>query len=139
MTTELVMPSASLAAKVRSDLAVDEWLVGVRMHRMGGSGARYIYSFGEAARFLHMDSDEDLNRPRSGAYVGYIDPEVLKRWIVGVFGDTELVAAIEADTQGLSVFAQVVDPIHRLLELRLEQCSGLDSHESGASAVPAAL
>lgn len=138
MMTELAIPSASLAAKVRTDVAPDQYLVGIRMHGMGGASGLHIYSFGEAARFLHLDSEEELNHPRGGAYVGYIDPEALKRWIVGVFGDTELVAAIEADTEGLTTFAQVVGPITRLLELRLEQCSEPGSRAGGASEVPAA-
>jgi hypothetical protein len=66
-------------------------------------------------------SGEQMKIHGNHAHIGYINPKVLKAWLLAQFGDRELVAAIgSALAQGLNPW-MVMEPIREALQQRLEQ------------------
>ena len=86
----LPKPSRDVALRVMGEVGFEERLLGVKMRPMVGNQEHFVYSVKEVIEFLRMDSVEDLLTTGSKAYVGYIDPLVLKKWMVEVIGDKVL-------------------------------------------------
>ena len=125
MNHGLTMPSDELARHLLSEVRYEDRLTGVSMHCLQGPTQANIYSLATAVRFLYMDDLDALRDPTSGAYLGYIDPKALVWWLSNVFGDTELADAVDAEVEGLKSYVQMLVPMRRLLETRLEQCDTL--------------
>lgn len=120
---KLTEPSKELAKRLlHTELGFDEQLIGIRLHPMAGSIECPIYSFPEAARFMHVDSLEVLASDGGKGQVNYIDLEVLQRWLSEVFGDTELSQAIEEVVEKTESFGEAASQVKELLEQRMVQC-----------------
>jgi hypothetical protein len=121
MSIELTMPSQAMAESMTRALGWDERLTGHKISPVVGNMPEELYTFADAADFLHLGSGEQMKIHGNHAHIGYIDPTVLKAWLLTQFGDTELVDAIdEALGQGLNPWMVMV-PIREAMQQRLEQ------------------
>jgi hypothetical protein len=121
MSTELTLPSRDMAESMQRELGWDERLVGHKMSPILGNMPEDLYSFASAADFLHLGSGEQMKIHGNRAHIGYIDPAVLKDWLVTQFGDTELADAIDGTlARGLNPW-MVLEPIRELMQERLGQ------------------
>ena len=121
MSIELTLPSRAMAESMLRELGWDERLTGHKMSPIVGNMPEELYTFADAADFLHLGSGAQLLIKGSPAHIGYIDPTVLKAWLVAQFGDAELAGAIdEVLAQGLNPWMVLV-PIRELMQKRLEQ------------------
>ena len=121
MSNELTMPSRALAESMSRELGWNERLTGHRISPIVGNMPEELYTFADAADFLHLGSGEQMKIHGNHAHIGYIEPTALKTWVLAQFGDTELVAAIDAVmSQGLNPW-MVMLPIRDAMQQRLEQ------------------
>lgn len=120
---KLAEPSKELATRLLGKVSFQERLVGTKIHSSAGSLSRSIYSFEEAVDFLHVNVEGVMARGSSSA--GYIDTDVLKKWVGETLGDTELAEAIEVKVKTGSNYKERILPVKRLMKQRLEQCKEL--------------
>jgi hypothetical protein len=121
MTIELTPPSRKMAKSMSRELGWDDRLTGHQISPIVGNMPEYLYSFATAADFLHLGSGEQMKIHGNRAHIGYIDPTALKAWITTQFGDTDLVAAIDAALeQDLNPW-MVMAPIREAMQTRLAQ------------------
>ena len=121
----LPKPSRDVALRVMGEVGFEERLLGVKMRPMVGNQEHFVYSVKEVIEFLRMDSVEDLLTTGSKAYVGYIDPLVLKKWMAEVIGDKVLAEAIKEEMERLDNFKDRVAAIKMLVSERFNQCVAL--------------
>jgi hypothetical protein len=121
MSNELTMPSHAMAESMTRELGWDERLTGHKISPIVGTLPEELFTFADAADFLHLGSGEQMKIHGNHAHIGYIEPTALKTWVLAQFGDTELVAAIDAAmAQGLNPW-MVMEPIRDAMQQRLEQ------------------
>ena len=121
----LPKPSRDVALRVMGEVGFEERLLGVKMRPMVGNQEHFVYSAKEVIEFLRMDSVDDLLTTGSKAYVGYIDPLVLKKWMAEVIGDKVLAEAIKEEMERLDNFKDQVTAIKMLISERFNQCATL--------------
>lgn len=110
-----------MAESMNRELGWDERLTAHKISPIVGNMPEELFTFQAAADFLHLGSGEQMKIHGNHAHIGYINPTVLKAWILAQFGDTELVAAIDsALTRGLNPW-MVMEPIREAMQQRLEQ------------------
>jgi hypothetical protein len=121
MSIELTLPSKAMAEAMTRELGWDERITGHKISPIVGNMPEELFTFQAAADFLHLGSGEQMTIRGNHAHIGYIDPTVLKAWLVARFGDTELAAAIDAAlARGLNPW-MVMEPIREAMQQRLEQ------------------
>ena len=121
MSIELTLPSQAMAESMTRELGWDERITGHKISPIVGNMPEELFTFKAAADFLHLGSGEQMKIHGSHAHIGYIDPSVLKAWLIAQYGDTELVDVIDAAlAQGLNPW-MVMSPIRDAMQQRLEQ------------------
>jgi len=121
MSIELTMPSHAMAESMTRDLGWDERLTGHQISPIVGNMPEDLFTFADAADFLHLGSGEQMKIHGNHAHIGYIAPTVLKAWLLAQYGDTELVGVIdEAVAQEPNPWMVMV-PIRDAMQQRLEQ------------------
>ena len=121
MSTELALPSHAMAESMVRELGWDDRLTGHKISPVVGNMPEELYTFADAADFLHLGSGEQMKIHGNRAHIGYIAPEALKAWLVAQFGDRELADAIdEALRLGLNPW-MVMEPIREVMQQRLAQ------------------
>jgi hypothetical protein len=118
-------PSQELAARVLSSVGVEQRLVGARMTPMAGVQQHPIHSFAEAIGFLQIGSAAEVLASGPGASIPYVEPNVLRRWVEEVFGDTDLADAIGELINKGDNYAATIGRIRDLMERRLSQCEAV--------------
>jgi hypothetical protein len=121
----LTAPTPERAEHILREVGVDEEFVGLKMSAMGGSSPSKLHSLVATARFLDAGTYEEAIRPASKATIGYVDLNLLVKWVTDVFGDTELAAAIQVEIDTGKAFGYVARPIKALLLERVEQCESV--------------
>ena len=119
---KLSEPSIELASRLLHEVGFETRLVGVKMHPMAGNRPTSIYSFEEAAHFLHMESFEDVITVGSHSSVGYLELNQLKRWVSEVFGDKELSNEMGKEIEKSDSYMDTAKTVKRLMRQRLDQC-----------------
>lgn len=123
--SELVAPTPERAEHILREVGADEQFVGLKMSAMGGSSPSMLYSLASTASFLNAGTYEEAMRPTNKATIGYVDLNLLVKWVTEVFGDTELAAAIQVEIDTGKAFGYVARPVKALLLERVEQCESV--------------
>lgn len=121
MTVELREPTPELAERLRAEVGQAERLTGMKLSVMGGANPVPLYSLASVASFLKIGTYEEAMRPNSQETIGYIDLPALATWVRGVFGDTELADAIQAEIDTGEAFGTVAPRVRELLMARAIQ------------------
>ncbi|MEW6443012.1 MAG: hypothetical protein AB1640_18910 [bacterium] len=105
----LAQPNRQLAARVLSEVAFEDRLVGYRLRKRMGPVAVHLYSLEEVARFLSQDLPQ-------------LDWSSLREWVGDRLDDPELAAAVqEIADQDLGEHEKALR-VRALLGIRLDQC-----------------
>ena len=118
-------PSREVALRVVSEVDFEERLLGVKMRSMVGNQEHFIYSVKEVIEFLRMEHVEDLLTPGSKEYVGYIDLNILEKWVAEIIRDKDLAEAIKEESERSNNFKDQVTSIKALIAERFSQCVAL--------------
>ena len=118
-------PSREVALRVVSEVDFEERLLGVKMRSMVGNQEHFIYSVKEVIEFLRMEHVEDLLTPGSKEYVGYIDLNILEKWVAEIIRDKDLAEAIKEESERSNNFKDQVTSIKALIAERFNQCVAL--------------
>jgi len=121
----LSKPSRDVALRVVGEVCFEERLLGVKMMPMVGNQEHFIYTVKEVIEFLRMEPVEELLTTGSRSYVGYIDLQVLKKWVAEVIGDQGLAEAIDKEIETKENFTDRLAVIKALIAERFRQCKAL--------------
>ncbi|GEM_PF-1808743 len=128
--SKLSKPSLELATKVLSELEYADRLNGYRMSPAVGNARHSLFSFQEATNFLKIGDIGDLMIKGGSTSIAFINPQELRTWVDRVYGDQELVAALDELLATEASLAEKISTMKQLMKERLDGCHAVLAAEN---------
>lgn len=126
-------PSVEEARHILRELDWGEHFVGVEMNPAGGNRDTYIYSLGEAEKFLRHGNAGLSYSAAQGGSISWLDTDKFIAWIRDDVGDMPLADAVAGSIVDGSAYYGQVQTYGSLIKARLAQLTALLEEEDEAA------